>query len=269
VPGPRGGSPAEARVEGRRLLGSLILPTGSRRIAPRRVPQRAQSIGSSNLVDVSRFFRVPLPMADVASYLRTHPPAGMRFRGDGTDSSPRSSVQFVFFMLTAPPAGIESDSQLLASLAPGPHGGTVVRADSELVWYPPRSVAENLRPSRYRAVTVKATFPGSHPRTIARTFLSPAVIARLTAVADSLHTLPSETIYGCPPLAYEFTVEFAARPPWPAALISADFCQGDLVTVAGTPQPALQDFESMKVFAVIAPLLGVHRKFWWAAAGSR
>jgi hypothetical protein len=208
-------------------------------------------------------------MADVASYLRAHPPAGVRFSGDGTESSPRFSVQFVFFILKAPPAGIDSGNQLLASLAPGPHGGTVVRADSELVWYPPRSAAEYLRPSHYRAVTVTATFPGSHPRTITRTFLAPTVIARLTAVADSLHTLPSKTTYGCPPVAYEFTVQFAARRPWPAARVSAGFCLGDLVTVAGTPQPALEDFESMKVFAVIAPLLGVHRKFWWAAAGSR
>jgi hypothetical protein len=95
------------------------------------------------------------------------------------------------------------------------------------------------------------------------------VIARLTAVADSLHTLPPETTYGCPPVAYEFTVQFAARQPWPAARVSAGFCLSDRVTVAGTPQPALEDFESMKVFAVIAPLLGVHRKSWWADARSR
>src|SRR5258708_18963877 len=51
---------------------------------------------------------------------------------------------------------IDPSTTLLATLAAGPHGGTVVRADAEVVWYPPRTAAEYLDPMEYQSVTITA-----------------------------------------------------------------------------------------------------------------
>jgi hypothetical protein len=263
---PPGGSPAEARAVGRRMLASLILPPGSRRIGPRSQPPRSGLIGGQNVVDVSRFYWLPLPEEAAASFLQHHVPAGTDVSGTG------SGEAFVAmqYSLKAPPAGLEKySSMLLATLAVGPNGGTLLRADAELTWYPPRSAAEYLPPSGYRSVKVTATFTSplgrAKPRTITRVFTSQAVLARLARLLDGMHATAPWT-GSCPALLPQFRIVFApkrngnskARP----VSVTPSGCRGELLTTEGMLQPALEDIGSMRLLAVIGPLLDAHRHYW-------
>lgn len=270
---PPGGSPAEARAVGRRMLARVILPPGSRRIGPpRSQPPQLVLIGGQNVVDVRRFYWLPLPGEAAASFLQHHPPAGTGVSGTG---SGEAFVE-VQYSLTAPPAGLDTyGSMLLATLAAGPHGGTLLRADAELTWYPPRSAAEYLPPSGYHSVTVTATVTSPQgragPRTITRVITSRAVIARLARLLDSLHATPPWT-GSCPALLPQFQIVFAPTRTGNSTAgpvsVTPSGCRGELLTTGGMPQPALEDIGSTRLLAAIGPLLDVHRHVLGTAVGS-
>jgi len=58
-------------------------------------------------------------------------------------------------------------------------GGSLLRADAQVTWFPPRTQAQHVDPARFRAVTVSATLFNSRRHTARRTFTAGAVIARL------------------------------------------------------------------------------------------
>ena len=151
---PPGGSPGRARAVGRQLLARLILPDGSRRIAPRPQPPRGELIGAQNVIDEFRFYWLPLPEGAALRFLLRRAPAGTSLTGTGIYGYTFKAVQYSF---KTPPAGLEQSSELLATLMPGHKGGTLLRADAELVWYPPRSAAEYLPPAGFRTATVTVT----------------------------------------------------------------------------------------------------------------
>jgi hypothetical protein len=261
---PPGGSPSEARAVGRRMLASLILPAGSHRIAPRSLPPRSELIGGENVVDVSRFYWLPLPEDAASSFLQHHVPAGTAVSGTGSGDS----FVEVQYSLKAPLAGLETFNMLLATLTPGPGGGTLMRADAELTWYPARSTAEYIPPAGYRSVTLSATFFdrfGHREPRITRVFTSQAVIARLARLLDAMHATAPRT-GSCPALLPQFRIMFAPKrsgnSPAAPVLVTPAGCSGELITTGGTSQPALEDFGSTRLLRVIGPLLGVHRCDW-------
>lgn len=265
---PPGGSAALARTVGRRMLASLILPPGARRISARPQPERAESIGSDDLVDVSRFYRVPQSLDAASGFLQAHVPAGDTISGTGSGASGQGGTDFyllVSYALTRRPAGIDQNTMLLATLAAGPRGGTIVRADAEVVWYPPRTAAEYLDPAAFRSVTVTATLVNMHgkARTVTKTFGRP-VIDRLARVLNGLRTLSPPGPLSCPAMTGStFTLRLVPiAPSRPPLVIIPAGCVGDLITVGGKAQPVLQDFGSEQVASVIGPLLGVHLSFW-------
>ena len=247
------------------MLASLILPPGSRRIGPRSQPPRSELIGGQNVIDVSRFYWLPLPEEAAASFLQHHVPAGTYFSGTGSGEA----FVAVQYWLKAPPAGLdEYGSMLLATLAVGPDGGTLLRTDAELTWYPPRSAAEYLPPAGYRSVTVTATFtspsgPAKPP--IIRVFTSQAVIARLARLLDGMHATAPWT-GSCPALLPQFQIVFAPKRNGNSMAgpvsVTPSGCRGELLTTEGMLQPALEDIGSTRLLAVIGPLLDVHRHYW-------
>ncbi len=261
---PPGGSPAEARAVGRRVLGALILPPGSHRIPPRSQPPRSEMIGGRDVIDVSRFYWLPLSENAAFTFLQHHVPAGTEVSGTGSGGS----FMAVQYSLKAPPPGLEKFNMLLATLAVGPNGGTLVRADAEVIWYPRRSAAEYLPPAGYRSVTVMAAFTGrlglAQPR-ITRVFTSQAVIARLARLLDGMHATAAR-IGNCPAILPRFRIEFVPRRRGNSraapVLVGPAGCGGEVITADGRPQPILEDIGSMRLFAVVGPLLGVHRHYW-------
>ena len=240
-PWPPGGSKALARDVGRRLLARLVLPDGTRRTGPRGAPRRAEVIGSLNLVDLHRFFELPMPMAAAERFLRGHPPAGMAANGYGTFSD-RGGVteKDVAFYFSHPPRGITSDTELLVSLQRGPGGSTRARADAEVVWYPPRSAAEYLRPAEFRSARITATFLNPKPRRFVKVITSRDVISRLASLLDSMRATDNSVMF-CPTIDASYHVTFTGRAGQPRVVVDAGGCARDYVAVNGKAQPPLWD----------------------------
>jgi hypothetical protein len=223
------------------MLASLVLPPGSRHVGARRMPERAEVIGSNSLVDLSSFFVVPISMQAVAAFLNGNPPAGFLADGTGTASSRQGAVEeMVSFYLRAPPTGITSDSMLLVSLAAGPHGSTVARADAEVVWYPPRSAAEYLRAGDIRSARITATFLNPRVRHFARVVTSRRAIARLAALLNGMRAADNSPRM-CPMIDATYRVTFAGRGGQPRVVVDASGCATDGVVVNGAAQPPLWD----------------------------
>ncbi len=266
VLGPPGGSPALARKTGLAMLTRLAFPPGARPTSTRGL-RAADQIGSPDLVEVTRFYWVPLSEHAADGFFGSHLPAGMAPAGSGSGAAPGSASYFqsVTYTLRKAPAGIDGQSELLVTLRADPGGGTVVRADAEVVWYPWRTAAEYLRPADFRSVTVSGSFgsltnSGTTVRR-SRTFTSRAVIARLAAVLDGLRADNPGTVH-CPMLLASYRLSFAPAGGGAPTVVTPSSCLGDGVTVAGRPQPALFDPNNQKVLAVVGRLLGVPRSDW-------
>jgi hypothetical protein len=229
---------------------------------------RAEVIGSDGLVDVSRFYWLPLPLNAASGFLQARVPAGDTVSGTGSENTGRGGSGFflsVSYAFTRPPLGVDQNTMLLATLAAGPRGGTIVRVDAEVIWYPPRTAAEYLDAAAYRSVTITATLVNMHgkARTVRKTFGQP-VIGRLARVLNRLRTLSPPGPISCPAMTGSaFILRLApVSARIPAMVVSRAGCVGELITVAGKAQPVLLDFESRKVTSVIGPLLGMHRSYW-------
>jgi hypothetical protein len=227
-----------------------MLPAGSRSVGPRHGPFQLQTFGSPRLVDVHTFFWLPLSMTAAQDFLRAHVPAGTSMGGYGEGASPAGvAEQCVWYSLNRLPVGLDSQNELLVSIAPGPDGGTRARVDAQVSWYPPRSAAEYLRPAAFRTVRITAS-AGAQPRT----FTSRAAIARLARMLNSLHAI-DENSPSCPEEVPSFTLTFISTRHRPVVVTPAG-CTGDYITVHGKAQPSLLDYNSDKLLAAVDSLLG-------------
>jgi hypothetical protein len=222
------------------MLARLQLPSGSRRVGPRGEPRRAEVIGSVSLVDLSRFFVLPMPMSAAVRFLRAHPPAGFVADETGT-SSDRSGVteEDVGFQLRVPPTGITSDTELLVSLAGGRDGTARARADAEVVWYPPRSAAEYLRAGAIKSARISASFVNPRERRFVKVVSSRRVIAKLTALLSGMRATDNSVMF-CPMIDASYHVTFTGR-AGQRVVVDATGCARDEVVVNGKAQPPLWD----------------------------
>jgi hypothetical protein len=252
---PVAGSRAEAHALASRLLSSLILPPGARRLRMRVLPallrQPETAYGGTHAAKVHRLFLVSEPITAVQGFLMAHAPAGTLRSGYGQGMDQGSSKALgktvqpgqitmisVSYQPRSLPAGMDF-AELDTAAVPAPGGGSLVRADAEAIWYPARSAAENVDPARYRAAVVSITLfnPGQH--TVTRTITSARVITRLARLVDGLHAAPYQQA-SCPAILANYRIAFVpAAPPAPRVVVSPSGCLTVYVTVAGVAQPPL------------------------------
>jgi hypothetical protein len=257
--GPVAGSARQAQRLAAELLSHLMLPAGSHRIPWHPQPALRQTqiaLGVRYQADVRELWLVPTSVTALAGYIRAHRPAGLQFQGFGqARSGGQLYTEQTTFLARSRPPGIQS-AQLVLELAPAGRGRTALRADGEVIWYPPRSAAEYLVPARFGAVTVAAGFLNPKRHTVRRTFTSPAVIARLARFLNSLPATPGG-LMGCPMVSATYAVSFrssaGARPYLTA---SPSGCGTVGMTVNGQAQPALSDPNGLITRAVQAALAG-------------
>jgi hypothetical protein len=132
-----------------------------------------------------------------------------------------------------------------------------VRADVQVIWYPPRTTAEYIDPERYHAVTITITIVSPRQRTIRRVVTSQAVIRQ---VAGALDRSPADpvTSSGCAMIFATYRLAFALSPHGPATMVASATrwpCGGVRVSAAGRIQPPLEDAGA--VVAAADRLLGV------------
>ena len=132
------------------------------------------------------------------------------------------------------PRGV-AEADLAVGIVPGRRGGSVLRADGEVAWFPQRPAAERLRPAAYRAVTITRT--SQNGRRTAQTSRSRAAIGRLARVLNSLPASDGGSS-SCPSGTGAIAWCSGPRRTSPRFVVTALGCATDSVTVAGRDQPA-------------------------------
>jgi hypothetical protein len=261
APGAAAGGRAEqqARVYAQRLLAKLGLPAGARRTAwpgPRnRLLKPMLPDWLHDVVNVQVLYQVGAPGV-AGQFLAGHVPAGM-MAGESGQGGAGGGVYVDYIPRHLPP-GIAS--AYLATVIIPASSGALLRADAQVVWYPPRSEAEYIHPGGYRSVTVTApAVPGASPAdAVTRTFTASAVIAKLASLLNHLPVLVP-TVMSCPvvagaPLRLVFT---PAASRWPRIVVTPSGCFADNMRVAGRGQPALDDHGNGTISAMLR-LLDLH-----------
>ena len=262
ISAPPAGTHAEAAALARKMLSKLHLPAGALRLpltpAPRSLRQPSLWGLAVASVDLHRLFELRQPMQAVAAALAAKVPAGMTLAGTGGAGGPAgTTTEDVSYALRSVPAGVYM-AQLTTTTVPDSSGGSVVRADAQVIWYPPRAAAEYIDPARYQALTVAVTIIGStRQHTIRKVVTSPAIIRRLAGVLDRSRVDAAMTI-SCPMIFAEYRLAFAVSPhSVPAVVVTASRwpCEGARVRADGRMQPSLQD--AAGVVAAVDRLLDV------------
>jgi hypothetical protein len=179
------------------------------------------------------------PMSAVYAFLGRHAPTGMRWNGGGQSSSYGAiTEEFVGYQLSRLPAGVNA-AVLSMSVAPDGHDASVIRADAQVIWYPPRSAAEYI-PASVHAVTITAWTLG-HQGGVTSTFTAPSVLQRLTAMLNGAYALPQGSVFSCPLDVATYRLAFATAPGAAPSLVMTDTgCPGIQVTAGGRAQPTLE-----------------------------
>ena len=260
---PPAGSRAEATALAGRLLSLLELPAGARRLPATSLPPSLREpatevAGASASLDLYRLFAVPQPLDALAGALAARVPAGLSLGSTGQSSGPGEvTTREVGYAPRSVPAGIYS-AQLVVTMAPAASGGSLLRADAEVIWYPPRTAAEYIDPARYHVLTVTVTLSGRSEHTITRVVTSRAVI-RALAVALNRSQAEPPLILECPLIFATYRLAFAeSRHSRPAVVVTATRwpCGGSGITVGGRAQPALAD--NGAVVAIADRVLGIN-----------
>jgi hypothetical protein len=244
------GSRAEALTLARQMLARLVVPARSQAAHPSPVPPPLNLSSAGNVppdtVDLHRFVAVREPAAIVHSFLLAHLPAGMGWAGDGLAPGTTNTVTvlWVAYLPRSLASGL-TNAELGTAALPAA-GGTLIRADASVSWFPPRSAAEQLTAASFRSVTVTATefIP---QRTVTRTFTSSAVIGRLVDLLNSLPATPYPDVAAmkCAGAATVYRLAFT-----PGVVVYPGECGGsDAITVNGKQQPRLWDPDALTTAA--------------------
>ena len=247
VPGPPAGSRADAAALARLMLSRLRLPPGARRPPgplPPSLSQPAMEIaGGTASLDQHQLFALAQPMDTAAAYLAAHVPAELTPGGTGESSGPDGvTMREVSDMVRSLPAGI-AGAQLVLTVVPATSGGSLLRADAQVIWYPPRSAAEYIDPARYHVLSITVSVYGRRPHTVRKVVTSQAFIAGLAQALDRMQAEPPGVV-ACPADFEDYQLSFSVSAhSRPAVVVSANGsgCGGAQVTVDGRAQPALAD----------------------------
>jgi hypothetical protein len=209
-------------------------------------------------VDVEVLYRVRTSMNSVDQFLAGNVPSGMGpGEGGQAGQSGVTQAEYVNYVPKTLPRGIAA-GELATAILPA-RGGSLLRADVQVTWYPPRSSAEYMRTARYHSVTITVSPPaGGLSRPVTRRFTSRSVMERLAELLNSLPATPPFTgsCLAVSPSTLVFVPQAGQRGRVHVALTG---CTGDTVRVGGRVQPALDDSHDA-VLAVVLRLLSLHTR---------
>ena len=245
---PPAGSRTEAAALARLMLSRLRLPPGARRLPPDPLPPSlsrpaAQYAGGPASLDQHQLFALTQPLDAAAAFLAAHVPSGLSPGGTGEGSGPGGvTMREVSDTVRSLPAGI-AEADLVLTVVRATSGGSLLRADAQVTWYPPRSAAEYIDPARYHVLRVTVSVYGRRPHTVHKVVTSQAFIARLAEALDRMAAEPPGTI-ACPADLEDFQLSFSVSAhsrPAVVVRVTESGCGGAQVTVNGRAQPALAD----------------------------
>lgn len=258
--GPATVTRQQAMTLARTLLGRAPLPRGARPMHGR-PPAAVAQPGSTELgqptARLHRLWTIAGPVSPVYKFWSGRVPTAMMWTGNGQGSdhgtiteesvsyAPRrlpAGVYAASLTMTAAPAGTAQAVSAPAGTAQAgtAQAGTVIRADVQVIWYPPRSAAEYVPPGT-GAVTITASALNPHPQGVTRTITSGPVIRRLAAMLNGAHAMPSGMFFSCPMQLATYRLAFAKKAGATPFLTATDTsCPGVQVTAGGRAQPGLR-----------------------------
>ena len=182
-------------------------------------------------------------MDAAAAFLAARVPPGLSPGGTGESSGPDGvTMREVSDMVLSLPAGI-AGAQVILTVVPATSGGSLLRADAQVIWYPSRSAAEYIDPARYHVLSITVWIAGRRPQTVHKVVTSQAFIARLAETLDRMSAEP-QGVVACPADFEDYQLSFSvSRRSRPVVVVrtTESGCGGAQVTVDGRAQPALAD----------------------------
>jgi hypothetical protein len=178
------GNKRAARRDAEVLLDRLRLPAGAVRAA-----KPALSWPTTDQVEADASWRVPRSAAEVAQFIKRHPPRRghiprIRLTLQNGEWVHQAAIQWPMI------GGVIYDRYLVVTLTPLPDGTTNVRASSSVYWVVPRSAVS--RPlARAGALTVSRG--SSRLLTTSR----PAKVRRIRAMFDNLRIIQPGVVISC------------------------------------------------------------------------
>jgi hypothetical protein len=257
-----------ARVVARSLLGTLTVPSAAIPVGsvPRSSPIRYApgTFATPNLIDVHRIWRVSgLPREALARIRRSHP-AGLKINGGGSAGKHglgEREVEYWWYVTFRARSRPGLGSEVLAiSTTAAPGGGTLLRADGEVVWLSARPPAERV-PVGVGTVEV-ARGPTYKQMTVRRTISASASVRRIIVALDILPIVQPGT-WVCPAEPLGPVVRLTFRGPADEVLAEAVQAAGDEVgdcspmyfSVRGREEKPLA--KGANVIGIISQMLGL------------
>lgn len=241
--GPQTISGRQAGGLARSLLARALLPQGAK-VRQGRAPAALNQPSGAELgrpsIELHKLWTVAEPMSQVYRFWQGHTPAAMAWNGSG-QSSDRGVVtqESTGYGLERLPTGVNA-AMLSMSVAPAGQDTSVIRADVQVIWYPPRSAAEYIPPGK-GAVTITASASGSRPSTVTKTITTRSAVQRLAAMLNGAYAVPRGSALSCPLERVTYRLAFAKSAGAAPFLVATDTtCPGVTITVGGHQQPALE-----------------------------
>jgi hypothetical protein len=204
----------------------------------------------TDVVDLRALYRLSQAITSAQAFLIRHVRGGL-IVGDAGGPATRAGRPIgaqADFGPAGPPRGIFLDEMTIA-LAQAPGGGSLLRVDAYVAWYPSRSAAEHIDSTRFRAVTVTvkvtslATAGSSHPHVhvITRTFTQHSVVARIANIVNDLPAMP-DVVRNCTLMLSSYALTFTpVSSRWPRIVVASKLCSTYGVTVGGRVQPPVYE----------------------------
>jgi hypothetical protein len=231
---------------------------------------RSSPIGSAparpatpNLVDVHRIWRVSGSPREILAVVRHSHPAGLKINGGGSSGRHgvgEREVEYLWYVTfgASPAQGIGSE-ELAISMTAAPGGGTLLRADGQVVWLSARPPAERV-PAGVSSIEV-ARGATNRQMTLHRTIGAPGSVRRILAAIDAL-PIVQPGAWMCPDEPIGPVVRLSFRGHTGRVLAKAAQAAGDEVgncspmffSVEGREQKPLA--EGARVIAIVSQMLG-------------
>jgi hypothetical protein len=137
--------------------------------------------GSPYLLDVARWWSLPVSMTDGLAWVQAHSPSGLRFFAHGSGSGADGAFSYIAY--ADAPTAAYTEPTLVIEVVPRGEGESAMRADGQTLWVPLRPPAERV-PSDVTAVQLRATRDG---KGLAHRTITGSATATLVRLANALH----------------------------------------------------------------------------------
>ena len=151
---------AKARAEAMRLLGLVVMPSGSIRLtaAPTSLSEPVMGTpDTASLLDDTAYWKVPMSMSAALTWFGNHHPGGFPQSGSGSLSQGTTTISGVSF--DAPSSSAWTGASVEIGVAPTGSNTSVVRADGIALWIDPVPVPDSQRGPRMRITVTSGCSP--------------------------------------------------------------------------------------------------------------